>query len=247
MMTSQLRSDFDVSIYNNLLDVDDADQIVQSSGHFDAFFDKAEEVVLAHNMEERFGLCLLHRHNRCSDEEWMVESAEAYDEEPALVTRPVAESPKAQSAVPTVWQLVDGDYMPLEFSNDVLAKQLLADDRVPAAFLDDFADIARNSPIGACLGLGVVRRQFYADNKADETPLEYSHLIPRSNVILMREDSEITEATIPTAWIFRREPTLGCRKINCKPPECVKKCADHSDLPRHHAPGGHKNSHLIEM
>lgn len=239
MSVAKFVSEFDVDTYNRLDTVEAADAAIRARGQIDDFLVGAADVVLAHNMEKRFGVCLLHRHNRIARGEWMVEYREEFEDEPALVTRPVTRAPARDRATPTVWAATESGYTPLEYSTDPLAARLLLDDAVMPDFLSDFAGLVQASPIGRYVGLGIVKRAFYEEADPGRKPVEYSGRIDRANVVLLRSDADIGSNAIVTGWTFRRpvfDPLLGCVPTTVCQTEVVCKKFCHQEDDGRHAP-----------
>lgn len=216
MQPTEFGQHFDANVYNALASVDAADSAVRAQSRLGEFLDAASKIFRSHQMQSRFGVALLHQHHHVAPDEHMIEYAEAYEQSDALITRPVTKTPQAEGAVPSVWAIADGTYVPLEFTTDPMARDLFLEGDVPAAFLAEFAALSKASPVGNLLGLAVVGREFYGAAKPNDVPLEYSNLLERSNVVFMK-DRSATGKTIETAWSFQSTDD-GTGKI------CVKIC-----------------------
>ena len=88
-----INESFNPSVYNSLFNVEEADEEVRQEGHLHAFLEAAARIFYAHNMQSRFGVALLHKHNQCLDGEHMIEYGETFRDADALITRPVTKTP----------------------------------------------------------------------------------------------------------------------------------------------------------
>jgi hypothetical protein len=234
MRTSSLIKDFDVNVYNALPSVEEADNGVRAGSELDGFLGKASKLFRSHKVQFRFGVALLHNHCQVSPGEWMVETDEEVDGARALVTQPVGEGEKS-TAVPTVWQLQNGDFVPLEYSADPLVGDLLFEDDIPDQFVADFKELIRGSSIGKHLGLSVVFRNFYKQAQDGEIPVEFTKP-GRRNVVFFRPSDAVAGKVIETTWSFddlRAESGCGstCRR------QCYSKEGGHDkDHSVHHFP-----------
>ena len=197
-----INESFNPSVYNSLFNVEEADEEVRQEGHLHAFLEAAARIFYAHNMQSRFGVALLHKHNQCLDGEHMIEYSEIFRDADALITRPVTKTPSQEKAVPVVWSLIDKTFYPLEYTTDKLVCDLYEDGDVSDMFLNDFASLAKSSPIGNLLGLAVTQRDFYNHAKSNEGAIEFSGLMERGNVVFMRDRMEFKGKAIETAWNF---------------------------------------------
>jgi hypothetical protein len=177
---------------------------------------------MAYQMQSRFGIALLHKHNKCARGEYMIEYKDVFRGQDVLITRPVARTAAQENATPTVWSLAERRLLPLEFTKDPVASDLLEDGDVPEDFLDDFADLANSAPIGKFLGLAVVERAFYRAAKPNEIALEYSNLLERSNVVFLSDRSEGEGKSIETAWRFNTYPDAMTRCVDTR--QCIRRC-----------------------
>ncbi len=202
---------FSPAIYNSLSSVEDADKKVNQNDALAVFLDGAKPIFYTHSMHDRFGVALLHKHYECGDSEHVIQHEEIIDSENALVTRPVHAAPSREDAVPVVWSLIDGTYHPLEYSTDALARELYGTASIPQAFLEDFADFLRVSPLGRQIGLAVVNRELFTKAPASLGAVEFSGL-DRTSVVYMRDRVEYKDRTIQTAWNFAMAGTQGCNQ-----------------------------------
>lgn len=231
MKRATLGDEFELGTYNALATVEEADAIVRTDSQLDELLEAASEVVVSHGMEARFGVGLLHKHSICLPGERMIEFAEPVGGREALVTRPVASDGPGRDAHPTIWQVQEHGFVPLEFSMEPRAGALLMEGEVPDDFLEEFRQLTARSPIGRYVGLAVVERDLYASAGANEVAVEYSNDRDRSNVVVLGDLHDLKGKTIETAWTFeqRVDPRLGCIK------RCRKTCWS--------VEGGHRPNH----
>jgi hypothetical protein len=202
MEQTSLSKTFSPSIYNSLISVEEADEKAHQSGVLSLFLEEATHIFHKHNMQNRFGVALLHKHYECGENQHMIQYEEIIKDESALVTRPVHAAPQQEGAVPVIWSLIEGKYHPLEYSTDSLACELYRSGDIPQAFLEEFSDLLRFSPIGCQIGLAVVNRKLHENAPGAFGALEFSDLMDQSSVVLMRNRDEYRDRTIRTAWSF---------------------------------------------
>jgi hypothetical protein len=219
----ELSADFELDRYNSLFSVEDANAAVRNDNAIAHFLADAAELFVRNGVQSSFGVALLHRHHTLRDGEHMVQYAQTFGDEPALVTRPVVAKPDRESAVPWVWTLQDGQLHPMEFTTDPLARSLFTKGRqLPEAFVADFAELIDRSPVGHLLGLAIVERDFFNSATEDCAPIEYTFTEGRSNVIFIRKRSSFKAQSIETTWVFEGQvdPVLGCISKT----ECASSC-----------------------
>lgn len=222
-MQSELTRPYRPDVYRNLLDVFDADAIVRGSDSYEAFMEEAGDLICRHDMESRFGICLLHRHHSLRRNEIMVEERRKAGGREALVTVPRREA----SGTPASWAVIDGELCPLEFTTDETAQQCLTDGEVPEAFIDEFKALAQSNPLGRYLGLGIVDRAFYDDFADDDIAIEYTSGGKRASVVVPERRGTMDFEPIKTAWKFRKsdyDVVAGCVDKR----ECIKFCREDS-------------------
>jgi hypothetical protein len=239
VQTLTLENDFDLDVYSDLASVDTADRLVRENLGLERFLTDSARILFQHSMERRFGIALLHRHNRLEPGECMIEYHERVHDDPALVTRPISRADATADAIPAVWATTDGRFQALEYTTDTGAKECLLEADIPPDFLRDFMAMAAHSPLRRYLGLAVVDRQFYWNRGPDDVALEYSNLMDRTNVVFLRDRAENSAKAISTAWAFDRatyDPVLGCVDPRQCARSCIKTCARNAD-------GTHDSTH----
>ncbi len=225
-------------IYNTLPSVEEADSEVSRNDFKDKahFLKEVSRLLRKHNLQQKLGIALLHKHCKVREGERMVESPEIVNGEKALVTKPIRSV--SNIGVPTVWSIEDGQYHPLEYTTDTLACDLFNESEIPIEFLSDFAALSDSSPIGRYLGLAVVERAFYNDNeKQQQIPLEYSNFKNRHNVVFLKRQCDLRN-TIQTAWSFKEDNdvTLECESKSYCIARCQRQCWSEPD--------GHRREHV---
>jgi hypothetical protein len=232
----EISRDYELDRYNALLSVEDANAAIRTDDVIGDFLASASELFVRHDVQSRFGVALLHKHNTCDDGESMIQYAGTVNDETALITRPVTKVIDYGAEVPWVWALSDGQFYPMEFTTDKVARSLFTNERdVPAGFLDEFIDLSTRSPIGHLIGLAIVERALFEEIPGDCAAIEYTFPEERSNVIFVRERSGIP-TSIETNWVFEGyvDPVLGCvSKSSCASScrwECIVDYGKHSNL-----------------
>jgi hypothetical protein len=210
---------FNEQLYNSLWTVEAADAAVRKDDALHGALGVLGEVFLAHGMQDRFGVSLLHKHNAVQRGERMIENEETFEGAEALVTRPTSSDANFDRAVPSVWALQDDRFMPLEYTTDPLAAELFQGD-VPGAFLGDFRQAAKASPLGDLLGLSIVSRRLFAAAPVGEIGMEYTNLTPRSSIVVMADRSVGLGKSLETRWRFQGGLQANARCIQ----DCVTRC-----------------------
>ncbi len=222
MEASVLKEQFNPNVYNGLWTVEEANKQVNRNDYQDKadFLKKSAYLLAKYDLKDKLGIRLLHKHNEIESDERMIESEAIVNDEKALITEPVKNS-FGNKSVPGVWKIVDGNFYPLEFTNDPLACQLYSDLEIPDGFLNDYRNQVNSSPIGKYLGISIVKRKFFETDNPENFPLEYSDAENRSNVIFLRPRREINKS-IQTSWSFHRNIDI---KLACKSDSyCVSNC-----------------------
>ncbi|WP_375412060.1 hypothetical protein [uncultured Bradyrhizobium sp.] len=214
MSLQELCNDFDREMYNGLLSIEAANQTVRTEDRLDGFLSAAAKLFVRHNVHERFGVGLLHKHNTCEPGERMVQYDCTMDDERALVTMPVRDAADPTKEIPNVWAVSDRSYVPLEYTTDVTARDSFHAGEVPAAFLSDFADLVGTAPAGGLFGLAVVKRALAQSAQDSEILLEYSDPVQRKNIVLLRH-SDAAPKSITTAWTFEARSNEVTGETEC--------------------------------
>jgi hypothetical protein len=230
-------SKFDFTFYNALPSVEEADHTVREKGMLNDFLGKASNIICSYEMQYRFGVALLHKHSTIEHDEKMVEYSEIVDGRDELVTRPYKSSALQTEVCPSIWSLSKGDFLPLEFTADSLAKNLFQNGVVSLSLLSHFVELVDQSPIGHLFGLAVVSRTLYGNAKKGEIAVEYSKSEDRSNNVFLCRQEDIIGKTIETAWTFETKAgsDLHCAN-NCRK-QCWSVEDGHDKIHRqHHTP-----------
>jgi hypothetical protein len=201
MSQTQLCGEFSVETYNHLRSIEEADRLARVNGQLDQFLREAAALFVRHNMQERFGIALLHRHHVCDSDERMVQYYHDSEDEKALLTRPVCDEATPGTETPHVWAIFDGAYRPLEFTTDGCVRHLFFMGDVPSSFLTDLSELLKASPVGHLFGLAVVKRTLSEGADDTQVLLEHSNIERRESTVHLRNRDE-TQMTITTAWTF---------------------------------------------
>jgi hypothetical protein len=211
METIRIRDQFDVDVFNSLGTVEDADREIRQDDRLQAYLHAASELFLAHNMQSRFGVSLLHKHDDCAEGEHMIEFEENFAGETSLVSRPITQTPSQAGAAPVVWMLRGSTLFPLEYSTDQFVSEIYAAGSISDKFLGGFAALAESSLIAKCFGLAIARRKFNERAKPGEGAIEFTGLGGRCNVVRLRPRAEYENRAIQTVWTFGDdENDKGC-------------------------------------
>jgi cyclophilin family peptidyl-prolyl cis-trans isomerase len=207
---------FSPTIYNQLLDVNKADQLLWAREGQKAFFDKAGALICRHNLEDNIGLCLLHNHNEVEDDHMMVEiyDADTYPT-PALVMAHVPDGKTVQK-VPVAMQVRAGKLIPLEHSTVPSAvENFIALEKAGSTFTDAFCEVVTHQGFQDLVGLAVLRTGALGGDPGEEY---YERIDPvRVANVLRIQDTDIDPNIrfVQTSWKFSQDGTGSATK--CKP------------------------------
>lgn len=88
---------------------------IEEAGALDAsdleLFEEIRSLLVKHGKQERFGLCLLHKHFNLEEDEVLLESTDATKREMKIAAVPVRATTPAD--IPTNWYLAQGTPVPL--------------------------------------------------------------------------------------------------------------------------------------
>jgi hypothetical protein len=213
-----------IDAYNALPDVLDADRWLERQGRSD-ILDPLCAIILKHGLERVYGIRLLHSHHPVYAGEAMVEDEELLTDADALTTRAVAIAQCGTRVAANSWRLVDGDWLPVEYSADALVLETDPIERHPA-FTAEFAIALEAVGATGKLGLCAARRRFYDRYAGDayargHALLETTDPTRRANVLRFADVSGYSpENLIQTVWLAMAEDDDGGNK-------CIALCGIH--------------------
>jgi hypothetical protein len=241
------------TIYNSLPDVIIADKRLKSLD-WDAVLDDLSDVILAHKLQDVFGIRLLHIHNEIGPDEIMLELEENFDGRRKCLSTVAMNMLNVSAATyPNSWMLWQGQMEPLEHSSDPeVSLSAIARQRI-SSFFTDFADVLRGHGAEQLLGPCVIRRRFYATKPNDRAILiEVTDNIRRANLLHFADPTEYeTNNLIDATWIVRsrsaNESLVKCKQ-RCAASSCVTHSACVVESGRHksvtsHSKGEHVKQH----
>ncbi|MBD3895946.1 hypothetical protein IEI94_08800 [Halomonas sp. ML-15] len=142
--------------YNALLTIADANRALSRFDE-DATVGRLLSVIQHYELQDKFGIRLLHKHNDILPSEVMYETSFIDSEGFALSTKAVAKS-EVTSMVTNSWQFVGGEYLPVEFSDPLLVSDAKVDLEVYADALHEIRLILEETGteglLGPCLHYG---------------------------------------------------------------------------------------------
>lgn len=237
--------------YNTLPDVIAADRTLTASGR-EASLDRLCTVILRYGLEERYGIRLIHSHHPVHSGELMIEEEEASDDGfggAALTTRAVNVAKCGTSAAAHSWKFEDGEWLPLEFSNDT---RVSTDDAIErqSAFANEFGRELEATGLSSVLGLCTIQRRFFEDHaerarEAGLSLLETTDAERRANVLRFADVSSYrAKDLIQTIWLAMGDDTTTSSCL----PLCGIKCAIFAQCGEDNSGGhrseiGHETSH----
>lgn len=199
-----------IDAYNALPDVIDADRWLERQGRRD-ILDRLCAIILDHGLQRVYGIRLLHSHHPVYAGEAMVEDREVLDDDgEALTTRAVAIARCGTRVAANSWRLVDGGWLPVEYSADALVLDTDPIERHPA-FAAEFAAALEAAGATGKLGLCAARRRFYDFHAGDARArghalLETTDAARRANVLRYADVTGYPpENLIQTIWLAMAE------------------------------------------
>ncbi len=210
--------------------------IFQSNEEFitldqDAVLNELANVVLKHQLEDKFGIRLLHKHNEIAEDELMLEQTERGQRGATLTTIARFRASVLGECYPNSWKLEGKTFVPLEFSLDPRVGQVGEAAKV-GAFFQEFGECLRSLGVSKLLGPCVVDREFFDSEKTSPEAIlvETTDEERRANVLMFAEPSEYPPSRlVPATWTVER-PTgspnsmTGC-KTTCAKGVCVRTTA----------------------
>ena len=226
--------------YNSLGSIEAANAVVRADNQIDAYLAHAAQLFVRHGVHQRFGVALLHQHSECEPGERMIQYDRVIDGQKALLTYPVVKADTPGDELPSVWAWSGDGFVPLEFTTDTLARELLLEGDIPTTFLEEFADLTMTSPIGHLMGLAVVERSLYREAADGQTALEYS-TTARENVMMLGINQPAKY--VQTSWAFYEVvDDVGEGLFAKTNTNCVTGCKTYCEA--YDSSGGHeKNRH----
>lgn len=202
--------------YNNLSTVFEANEYLNKHNTKQIFYELFE-VIKKYNLENTVGVRLLHKHNDISSNEIMLEKSNFDEDGFALITQAttISEELTDESYVPNSWQLVNGRFIPMEFSH----KKLLADSEMNpenyANFFYDFEEILSKFHQEKILSPAILASTYvmnYSD--IDSIMIELSALDDRANILRYTKEYNNIDY-IETFWSISDSDTTikGCQRI----------------------------------
>jgi len=200
-----------------------------------------------HNVDDTFGLTLLHKHFDLGADEFILRTADA--EHRVFHLRP---EKKCAEASPYLWKVSTAErgqwqFCPLEFAGEDLKDYLkLIEMKAAEAFLCELAETLTMLNLDNVFG--IVRRDI------NQTPVSEDELLVETTDASMRlltvrpelRCNVKMEELIETSWIFTRQnasassdASLACKgqhcsqhcKSHCKGTHCTGHCRDHAPVP----------------
>lgn len=212
---SLLHDHFDVTAYNSLPDVGQANAALQRTGRLDDILSLVARLLSDEERESSLGLCLLHKHNEVPAGHLMVEALEVKDGRRSLATRLVEEAVRAEDSVPTTWSLAGNRLAPLEYSADRLAVSGYDEACTTSSTLvRQVGDVIRLAGCEGLLGICVPDRSLFKEITSSQIAVEVSEWDEPANVVTLEERSAFElDKLIQTKWAFRK----GIVNAQCVP------------------------------
>jgi hypothetical protein len=201
--------------YNRLSGAKKSDALLKaSSSRFQSFMEEAQEVVAEYDLQDSFGLRLIHRHFPIENDSLMVEDYEVVNGTPSLVTQAQGlESAKRVGAIPASWIFTDepndGGLL-FEASTDPAVHTAHSKLKDPDGFFTKIGGLLRRHKLNDLLSLSVLVRnrlvagenQMYMENTYKSSG--------RSVVQLWDIKEKPLESFVRTSWSFEGSKLQGC-------------------------------------
>lgn len=196
--------DATTKIYNSLPSVEQANAELEAMDRAEVL-DELCRIIVDHNLQDVFGIRLLHKHNVIESHEMMVEIEELTAQgEPCLVTAPRVDFASAGSA-PNSWKLSSGstpEWHPLEYSTDAVVAEC-PNVETSGPFFREFRIALEKLNATEILGPCVIGREYYKRHRPGQPSIlaETTDLVRRANVVKFElEEAYAKERLIQTTW-----------------------------------------------
>jgi hypothetical protein len=195
--------------YNRLADVEMADEQLSAIGRTQVL-DALSEVIRDHGLEDWIGIRLLHRHNGLTPDEIMLEKEEVqHTADAALTTIATSLSGIKNRFAPNIWMAADGQYYPMEYSQDPSVVDGPDFIKENDEFFREFESVLASFNASGLLGPCILRRNFFDTHKptAPAILVETSDEVRRANMLRFVEERE-WDTMIQTTWLAVNPETL---------------------------------------
>jgi len=187
----------DPQMFNSLPTLEQAnDNLLEQLSKLGSRGDLAElrDIYERHQVGDRLGLVLLHRHFSIEDHEHVVEYGHVSTPWPLLPESPFA----GGQTVPRSWRFIDQTPVPYEFGFNHPQEQLYDVDGLPDLFVDDVARFLKDTSLDAVLGVCTLGPEI-GRGRIETTRGRVSITVPISDELNARLlDSDHT----PAVWAF---------------------------------------------
>ena len=196
-----------MNTYNTLLSAEDADTAVRDHRGFGDFLTSFAQLAVRHEVQEVVGACLLHRHFTLLDDQVIIEKADTWRDQAALISTPNAFG--GARVAPSTWRFNADRHDPedLEFSEDPAVRDDIAS--IPDDFHAEYAELLGQSELMKLIGLTILRRETlplqHGERYLEETDAGRS-------VVVVCADATDSEDAITTVWAPGEY--MGCSVYN---------------------------------
>jgi hypothetical protein len=207
-------------IYNSLLDVIDANEILEKSGG-KLVISHLCDVIKELRLDRIFGVRLLHAHNTLLANERMVENEDDVDTlGPCLVTKPTA---GAVNSYANCWKFESNRTIPLEFSLDRAVSIENFRPKTVSKLMDTARSLLIAEKLSHVIGLCIARRTYFSRRPNTEAILiETTDPSVRANIVRYGDPTSFDrERLITTTWIARPGDEETVCKTYCEAGSCV--------------------------
>jgi hypothetical protein len=205
-------------VYNSLPIVEQQFQLFKDNNDIDLLFKSISQMNIPKDVINKYGLFLNHKHWEVGYDQIMMETAFEDNQIRGLKTRGI-KLPIAENLVPIRWKVMKESndtnfFMPLEFSNDIGAKNVLGLFNKHITFFQQVAKEICDFQLESLLGVAILTRSHITPNVQDEIYLEVSKH-NESIVTLHKRAEENEKQSIPTTWSFDLIKEMECKTF-CK-------------------------------
>lgn len=235
-------------IYNSLPSVEQANAALEAINRTEVLLELCR-IIAKHNLQDAFGIRLLHKHNDIESHQIMVEIEEVTTEgKTCLATAPRTNVPHA-FATANSWKLAPGsiqEWQPLEYSTDAVVTACASTVATSHNFFQEFKAMLEKQNVVDILGPCVVDREFYKKHRPAQPSILAETTDPdrRANIVqFVREQAYASEELIQTMWQATKasmESAQSCVVACISVSACVKEGnGTHNKVTRHN-----KGSHV---
>ena len=230
-MSLAVKENFNFESYNSLPAVEASEEALNASNKKKECIAKIEEYIHSNELEDIFGLWLVHSHFEIKADEIVVESSHLLKGEGMEL---VSESRKVSdvdmgSLAPHRFQVIEGstELESLEYTDDVLTQKTWDWVQENPEYLNAIAKIIEEARLTKVLGIALLGERCLMSIQSGTTVFQEQTEDDSKNISSLVERNGDTEKNIETTWAFKKGQsdviaTYVCFRV------CIRRSPGHS-------------------